>query len=326
MKEESYDFFKYFEDYIKYEKSIQTEWNVPSYKNECMFNKRLYAQNLNDLEVICAKFKCFHNSLFYSFSSNNKHNEYTQYLNFWVNNQLKDNPAFSTTVNSFYRKLKDISFTFDTKNKLEGKIYDIDNEQFTNMKFLYDLYSNYSSIKRINDFPTSENNCLEYAQKCVKTYGDAIKKCPDYNTIFCKALKVFKEKYDGINKKEALKNCNVQELSPLPEYKAPTLDMRTSEGGELSSMEQSDQTEHPSNPYFSYVTGFTGSFIGIFFTFLILYKYTPLRSNLFHTIIKGKQMRTNLEEEYNQELLLDNSELEHHNSDNMSYNILYNST
>ncbi|SBT00331.1 hypothetical protein POVCU1_059240, partial [Plasmodium ovale curtisi] len=54
--------------------------------------------------------------------------------------------------------------------------------------------------------------------------------------------------------------------------------------------------------------------------------YTPLRSNLFHTIIKGKQMHTNLEEAYNQELLLDNFELEHQNSDNMSYNILYNST
>ncbi|SBT83830.1 PIR protein [Plasmodium ovale] len=324
--EESYDFFKYFEEYIKYENSIQTEWNVPTYKNECVFDKRLYVPNLNEIEVICAKFKCFHNSLFYSFSSYNKHNEYAQYLNFWINNQLKDNQAFSTTVDSFYHKVKDISFRFDTQNKLEGKIYDIDDEQFTNMKFLNDLYRNYYNILIITKARISENNCLEYSTKCVQVYEEAIKKCPEDSSTFCKALKVFKDTYDGINKKEALKNCKVQELLPLPEYKPPTVDSRTSQEGELSSMEQSDQTEHPSTPYFSYVIGFTGSFIGIFFTLLILYKYTPLRSNLFHTIIKGKQMHTNLEEAYNQELLLDNFELEHQNSDNMSYNILYNST
>ncbi|SBT01963.1 PIR Superfamily Protein, partial [Plasmodium ovale curtisi] len=272
MMEESYDFFKYFEEYIKYEKSVDTEWTASAYKNECALNGRIFTGELNQLEVICVKFKSFYNSLFFSLSNYDKHNEFAQFLNFWINYQLKANKSFSTTVDSFYNKVKDISFRFDIQNKLKGKIYDINVEQFTNMKFLYDLYSNYSSIKRINDFSISENNCLEYSQKCVKTYEDAIQKCPDDTTIFCKALKVFKGKYDGINKKEALKNCKVQELLPLPEYKAPTVDRRTSQEGELSSMEQSDQTEHPSTPYFSYVIGFTGSFIGIFFTLLILYK------------------------------------------------------
>ncbi|SBT02955.1 PIR Superfamily Protein, partial [Plasmodium ovale curtisi] len=272
MREESYDFFKYFEDYIKYEKSVETEWNVPTYKNECMFDKRLYAPNLNELEVICAKFKCFHNSLFYSFSSDNKHNEYVQYLNFWVNYQLKDNKSLSTTVDSFYDNVKDISYTFDRKKKLEGNIYNISDEQFTNMKYLYDLYRNFYEILIINKVPTNKNNCLEYSQKCVKTYEDAIQKCPDDNTIFCQSLNVFKGKYEGINKKGSLKNCKENDLPPLPEYKAPTVDIRTSLEGQLSSMEQSDQTEHPSIPYFSYVIGFTGSFIGIFFTLLILYK------------------------------------------------------
>ncbi|SBT59466.1 PIR Superfamily Protein [Plasmodium ovale wallikeri] len=331
MRQESvsfffYDFFKYFEEYIEHEKSVETGWTASAYRNECALNGRIFGRELIGEEIICAKLKCFYNSLFHTLSKGDKHNEYAQYLNFWVNYQLKDNQSLSTTVDSFYNNVKDISFTFDRKKKLEGKIYDIDDEQFTNMKFLNDLYRNYYDILIITKVPTSKNNCLEYSQKCVKTYGDAIKMCPDYNTIFCKALKVFKGKYDGINKKEALKNCNVPELLPLPEYKPPTVDRRVSQEGELSSIEQSDQTEHTSNPYFSYVTGFTGSFIGIFFTFLILYKYTPLRSNLFHTIIKGKQMRTNLEEEYNQELLLDNSELENQDSDNMSYNILYNST
>ncbi|SBT55485.1 PIR Superfamily Protein [Plasmodium ovale wallikeri] len=326
MREESYDFFKYYEEYIEHEKSVETGWNASAYRNECALNGTIFGRELIGEEIICAKLKCFHNSLFHTISRGDKNNEYAQYLNFWVNNQLKDNKVFSTTVDSFYRKVRDNSFTFDIQNKLKGKIYDIDHEQFTNMKFLNDLYRNYYNILIINKARISENDCLKYSTKCVQVYEEAIKKCPTDSSTFCKALKSFKGKYDEINKKEALKNCKVQELLPLPEYKAPTLDMRTTQEGELSSMEESDQTEHPSTPYFSYVTGFTGSFIGIFFTFLILYKYTPLRSNLFHTIIKGKQMRTNLEEEYNQELLLDNSELEHQDSDNMSYNILYNST
>ncbi|SBT01926.1 PIR Superfamily Protein [Plasmodium ovale curtisi] len=326
MRQESYDFFKYFNEYIEYEKSVETGWNVPAYKNQCALNGRIFTGEHNGEEVICAKLKCFYNSLFHPLSNGDKHNEYAQYINFWLNNQLKDNQAFSTTIDSFYNKVKYTSFLFDRQNLLEGKIYDITDEQFKNMKFLNDLYRNYYNILIITKARISENNCLEYSTKCVQVYEEAIKKCPSDSSTFCKALKSFKEKYETINNPKSLKNCNQIALLALPEHKAPETERRMPQEGELISMEESNQAEHASIPYFSYVFGFIGAILGIFFTILILYKYTPLGSGLFCGTIKKKKIHTNLEEAYNKELLLDNSEFEYNNLENMPYNITYNST
>ncbi|SBT84558.1 PIR protein [Plasmodium ovale] len=110
-------------------------------------------------------------------------------------------------VNDFYQTLNLMRVIIDVENELENKTYDINEEHFTNMKNLYDLYSNYSNIKRITEFPTSENNCLEYSEKCVEMYKKAIKKCSIDTTIFCRELKNFKEKYEEINNSISLKNC-----------------------------------------------------------------------------------------------------------------------
>ncbi|SBT54952.1 PIR Superfamily Protein [Plasmodium ovale wallikeri] len=313
MRQESYDFFKYFDEYIEYEKSIEKEWNVRVYKKECAFDGRYYTGYLKGEEIICAKLKCFYNSLFHSLLSDNKHKEYAEYLNFWVNTQLKNNIIPPTTVKNFYDNVKFYDIFFDLKKKLEDKIYDINKEEFTNMKFLYDLYRNYYDILITTKASTGNYNCLEYSKKCVQVYDEAIKKCPTDATLFCKALHVFKEKYDGINNNDSLKNCKEKKLPPLPEYKSPRIDSSASHVGESKAVEEpNDLSEHASTPYFSYVFGFTATILGIFLTLLILFK--------------GEKMRTNLEEEYNQELVLNDSDLEHPYSENMSYNIPYNST
>ncbi|SBT02509.1 PIR Superfamily Protein, partial [Plasmodium ovale curtisi] len=272
MKQESYDFFKYFDEYIEYEKSIETEWNVPVYKNECAFDGRYYIGNLKGEEIICAKLKCFYNSLLNSISSDHKHKEYAEYLNFWVNTQLKNNITPPTTVKNFYDKVKHYAYFFDRNKKLEDKIYDINDEEFTNMKLLYDLHRNYYDILIATKASTGNYNCLEYSKKCVQVYEEAIKKCPTDATIFCKALQVFKEKYDGINNPASLKNCKEEGLLVLPKYKGPSLE-GTLQEGQLKFMEEpNDQAEYASTTYFNYVFGFTGTILGIFFTLLILYK------------------------------------------------------
>ncbi|SBT55834.1 PIR Superfamily Protein [Plasmodium ovale wallikeri] len=318
---ESYDFFKYFAEYIKYEESIQTQWNTSAYINGCTFDGRINFEKLNDVEVICAKFKYFYNLLFYTdFRNTSKHKEYTEYLNFWVNSQLKNNIIPTTTVNDFYNKLKHYSITFDVQNALQHKIYDINKEEFTNMKFLYDLYRSYYNILIITEASEGKYRCLDHSTKCAQVYEEAIKKCPTNGTVFCKALNVFKGKYDEINKKESLKNCEEQELPSLPEYKAPTTARNEFQDEHLEPMEAAlDSSENATITYFNYIFGITGTTLGILFTLLILYKYTPLRFSLFRRIIKGRKTRTNLEEAYNHELLLDNSALEHNNSYNISY-------
>ncbi|SBT55266.1 PIR Superfamily Protein [Plasmodium ovale wallikeri] len=326
MSEESYNFFQYFEDYIKYEESIKDQWNTSVYKNGCTFDGRINVERLNNIGVICAKFKYFYNLLFYSISSYHKHKEYAEYLNFWVNSQIKNNIIPTITVKDFYNNVIFYSILFDSQNKLKNKIYDINEELFTNMKNLYDLYRNYYNILILTKTSASKNNCLQHSTKCVQVYEQAINKCPNDNTVFCKALKDFKEKYDGINNPASLKNCKEEELLALPQYKGPSLEGALPEGQLKFMDEPNDQAEHASITYFNYVFGFTGTIIGIFFILLILYKYTPFRSRLFRGIINQRKILTNLDETYNQESLLDNSELEHHISDNMSYNVLYNST
>ncbi|SBS95134.1 PIR protein [Plasmodium ovale] len=326
MSEESYNFFQYFDDYIKYEESIQAQWNTSVYKNGCAFDGRINVERLNDVEVICAKFKYLYNLLFYSLPNYHKHEEYAEYLNFWVNSQLKNNKIPTITVKDFYNNVMLYSFLFDSQKKVQNKIYDINDDLFTNMEILYDLYRNYYNILILTKTPKTNNNCLQYSTNCVQVYEQAINKCPKDNTVFCKALKDFKEKYDGINNPVSLKNCKEEELLALPKYKGPSLE-GTLQEGQLKFMEEpNDQAEHASTTYFNYVFGFIGTILGIFFTLLILYKYTPFRSRLFRGIINQRKILTNLDETYNQESLLDNSELDHHNSDNMSYNVLYNST
>ncbi|SBT52601.1 PIR Superfamily Protein [Plasmodium ovale wallikeri] len=326
MGEESYEFFKYFDLYMKQEQSMKEGWNSQSYTDKCILDVRFSAGNLKNDEVICAKFKCFYNLLLFSTLSDSKPKEHVEYLNFWLNDQLKNNINLSTRVNDFYQRLKLMRVIIDVENELENKIYDINEEHFTNMKNLHDLYSNYSNIKRITEVPTSENNCLEYSEKCVETYTKAIKKCSIDTTIFCRALKNFKEKYDEINNSISLKNCKEQTLLALPDYNDPSTGISLQEGQLESDEQLHASAEQASNTYFSPVFGFIGTILGIFFTLLIMYKYTPLISGFFRGMVKEKKINTNLEEVYNQEILLDNSDFEHNNSDNMSYNIIYNPT
>ncbi|SBT56086.1 PIR Superfamily Protein [Plasmodium ovale wallikeri] len=64
---------------------------------------------------------------------------------------------------------------------------------------------------------------MEYTE----VYEEAIKKYPTDSTIFCKALKSFKEKYELINNQELLTNCKQTSLLVMPIYKDPAREVRT---------------------------------------------------------------------------------------------------
>ncbi|SCA59765.1 Plasmodium vivax Vir protein, putative [Plasmodium vivax] len=92
--------------------------------------------------------------------------------------------------------------TSDSKNSalinLRSQLYYINKEEVDNINSLYHLYYNYNEIKNILvDTEQSQKLVEHYAKYCVEKYRDLKDKCSEENVDFCKALTMFKNKYEN---------------------------------------------------------------------------------------------------------------------------------
>ncbi|SBT02425.1 PIR Superfamily Protein [Plasmodium ovale curtisi] len=328
MKNDFYDFFNLMDEYNQDdEKALENALERDtSYKNLCTFNGDAFSGKEAEYETICAKFKYLNFLLFEgTIEQTSKLNYHREYMNFWLNYQLKSINNSNVCANNFYQKLKNQNPTFDLKNKI--KITNINHDNLTLMTKIYDLYISYNEISKIiNGNSDDFTKCLRYSKECVKKYKVAIEKCPTGRVSnFCNALNVFKGKYEQLKEKNLVEGCKIEVLEQLPSDETSLLnsDIQRSDP-ENSMVSSSTLGDQGSTAGFGVVTGTISTILGILPISLILYKITPFGSWIRNRYFKKKNIHQIIDDEENYELLHTSGSHEI-NSEHAGYKLSYNS-
>ncbi|SBT83162.1 PIR protein [Plasmodium ovale] len=306
------DIYSFFYDYItykKYEVYIEKHSGTGIHNNTCnVFNHDVPISSTESANNICATFKNLYK--FIHTTKKSTRSEYLDnndfaYLNYWLNSKLKNNTLrHSITVKEFHEKMSNHEWDF-VSGIFDGILYDLGEDDFTNMNLLNNLEINYSEIyeniiSRIEK--QGKISCLGYYQKYFNIYKEGIKRCPN-NTNFCNVLNIYKKKYESFSDPKTISEKCIDEMIPkLPTYNHISL---------------GDQK-------FTVIGTILGPSFGMFFTLVFLYKFTPFGQWILSKIGKNKITHSNLYEKNNQ-LLLDTSDNVHINSAHNSYSISYDS-
>ncbi|SBS91871.1 PIR Superfamily Protein [Plasmodium ovale curtisi] len=324
----NYEFFKNCHFYIEYENYALKDSLDDLLKNMCTCEKEEWKQYHTE---ICQNFKKLviyinNRKLTDTLVTNNK---YEDYLNFWINFHLEKYKDNKIKPSDFYINIraKDIQFSRST---FHINISNIEKDILENMKVLYSLYQEFYNIF-VSSYSTHPNieTCKGYANKCISTYKNFIKHCPTKDAqIFCTALSDFEQVYNSIRSNKPFDNNH---LPKLPSYEdaikveKQLLDVT----GHRATHDQVPST-HTGNSHYGEdisprhtIFVILGSLLGIFLILLSMYMFTPFGSWLRRRIKQKRIIFANFKNEENQ--LLNNDEMLIY-SDNMNYNISYNST
>ncbi|SBS89758.1 PIR Superfamily Protein [Plasmodium ovale curtisi] len=228
------------------------------------------------------------NKLIFSGGIDFDENKVCTNFKYWFLDQILDKEFNDNHIEKLFEKI-------DEQKKNFVKAYC----EFYTMKFGI-LYSDY------------------YDSTCTRSPYNNKSLCKEFNNYIKNHIKF------EINKLSSIK-C-VADQSPLIEDKQ--LEYKFSEDKQLPESEDtevgSQTTEDPGLTGSSMATILPVSFVGIFFVFFLLYKFTPFRSLLHPQIQRMKRLWKN-EEQKTKELLINNYETEDSDSENKGYNITYHS-
>ncbi|GAB69721.1 hypothetical protein PCYB_004700 [Plasmodium cynomolgi strain B] len=211
----NYDIFDHVSAYQAGENlSTHSGSGLGDYSQYCNKNKDDRVENYNDLKQICERFiKYFVYLSNDSLNMPSEENKYNEYLNYWINRELKEIKNSATQFIEFIDERLDSNFhVYDKFSIFKNKVYNMNEDVFNKMNMLYDLYDNYNKfITEISE----EENCLNYANKCLQSYEKAMKKSYETNSSkLYNALMKFSVKYKNTSNKS--KFCNNRDLPELP--------------------------------------------------------------------------------------------------------------
>ncbi|SBT51648.1 PIR Superfamily Protein [Plasmodium ovale wallikeri] len=134
--------------FIKKKKELDKIENCDNFSQDKTFLK------LPSATQICKEFTFLHDSLSkYRGGENRKNESFTEddcnFLNYWLNDQLRNNNDFSISVKEIYNEIKRKNVDiFSKHSELDEHMVNIETKILENMKFLYELY--YNAVKIIN--------------------------------------------------------------------------------------------------------------------------------------------------------------------------------
>ncbi|SBS90414.1 PIR Superfamily Protein [Plasmodium ovale curtisi] len=307
-KSNIYSFFETFKNYKSYEGHVDQIFLRKQHNTTCdAFIKDIKISRTESAKSVCEKFKYFYNFLLTK--NKPKKSEYLDdndflFLNYWLNFKLRNNNIiYKLTVEDFYEEMnyREIDFISDT---FKEKIYEIEDADFNNMILLNDLHDNHSEIFQNTMSIKEKTTCIEYFQKYISKYKQGIIQCPNNDTDFCKALKLFKEKYEQnfLAKYSVSEKCIDRELIKLPQYNDVSL----------------------GDKEITVIGSILGPSFGTLFTLAFLYKFTPFGQWMHAKMGTKKGVHSNLYKE-NGKLSLNNSDTDYINLSEDPYYISYDS-
>ncbi|SBT74303.1 Plasmodium vivax Vir protein, putative [Plasmodium ovale] len=215
---EEYDIFTGIYEYNHLEnvrKDDKAGLGVESYCEQLGLKYKEYTQYIVKLCKHFVNFSELYNVLG-RISGNNKHKA-CGIINYWINSDIRD-------INN---QILDLDFYSSLTEKINSNLNitgcslnlrKIKNEEFDNLKTLYELYNHFYKMNgKIKTTPTS-NTCEHYCthqKNCINVYNTNIEKCfNNRNSKFCKELQNFSDKFISDN------TCNpcqdIDKLKPLP--------------------------------------------------------------------------------------------------------------
>ncbi|SBT43958.1 PIR Superfamily Protein [Plasmodium ovale wallikeri] len=303
-----YSFFSDFKTYMQYDNYIEKNSGKDEHNNTChAFISDVNISSSETANNICAKFKNLYK--FIHTTKESKRSEYLDdndfaYLNYWLNNKLRNNTLrHNVTVNVFHKKMNSTEEEFTSYDIFEKKLFDFEDIDFTNMNLLTNLYiENSKFYENINSRKEEEKiSCLEYNKELINTYKKGIIQCHLYDTNFCKALKHFEGEYVKISGPNSIsEKCTDRKFLKLPTYE---------------DVSQGDKK-------FTVVGSVLGPSVATLFTSIFLYMFTPFGQWIRGKMGKKKEAHSKLYEE-NDQSLLNTSDNEYSNTDYNEYHLSY---
>ncbi|SBT56953.1 PIR Superfamily Protein [Plasmodium ovale wallikeri] len=260
------------------------------------------------------------------------------YLYFWLGLKLLENSEkskFHTVMEALHTVR---SSNNDTADKYMDDMFNIDTEEFMNLKKIYDYLQNYKSIIARIDYPDAPCTPAykDYVTTTFNFYKEEKRKCMQKDTDnYCKVVNHFIREYEN----------NIKELTCTGEASPEELEPEDLEdlGSERSSAGYGRQEVHsPLGQKGKYlgmslhggdVSNSSGSTSTISTVFPLLgtaslafffLKFTPIGSRLYSSILKKQIIQSNGEEEP-QEILENSYEFSHTNVEDSTHHIAYHS-
>ncbi|SBT02998.1 PIR Superfamily Protein [Plasmodium ovale curtisi] len=266
-------------------------------------------------------------------------NDYCTIFNYWMyyhlynnltpKNNSQDVSSFIDKLLKYREKYKDDKCTIDTE--LNSRDY------FTKTKMLYDYALDYKSIKSNVETPGAQctKKYNDYIDKHSRNYNTVITECKsEANTPYCKLLKKIQSTLSP------LKACRQKSSILSPVSKEETVQTFPRVSSERGHEDEIEERREPGDPGLLYLQpeahtyGTSNSstimsiifpFLGIFFTFFILYRFTPIGSLLNNYFLKKKIFRTYVNEEGSEQILEDTYESMNRNMEYGTHHIGYHS-
>ncbi|SBT01805.1 PIR protein [Plasmodium ovale] len=237
------------------------------------------------------------------------------FLNYWLNDKLRgDNIDTSICFKDFYEKLKLLdSNTFNSRESLEDKLYNIDDDHFENMKIIYDLYimkyKLYNALTGNHNSHIQSKLCSQYTKECYRTYLYGIFNCRNDASNFYSSLNDFKNEYEShishfIDKAA---NCQSEGFFPLRHYDDVLREYRALKKEQIKNI---------------LTIPILIPMLGVFFSLTSSKMIIPFGKHLYEKIKRIKNMLT-IGNERKNELLLNYSQNENGILDEGEYNISY---
>ncbi|SCA83406.1 hypothetical protein, conserved [Plasmodium vivax] len=259
--EDSYEFFKNIKKYISHNDKLYNTDKLDDRETACEFMSSDTMFTLKQRSNrLCERF----NYLIDLLTSQKRKNLIKcdkEYLNFWLNNELRTTDDKSPIrIKYFYDKLKQ-KIPDSYINSLEGKLYNITDEHFENMRILNNLYKNYGKIfnEEHNVVCGRKEKCLEYSNICYDEYKTGLIRCFNKHGKLCEELSKFKNMYISENTNATLSGVfSYKDLKDLPIYEEVKYELY----GGLNSWKNLTMM----------IFSILGSTIGLLFYF---YKFSP---------------------------------------------------
>ncbi|SCA60141.1 hypothetical protein PVC01_000006200 [Plasmodium vivax] len=199
--EESYEFFDYIKTYLSHNDKLNDNEKFYKHESSCefMLNDTIFTEKQRT-NSLCERFN-YLIELLTSEKRNNLSKCDKEYLNFWLNNELRTTDDKSPIrIKYFYDKLKQ-KIPDSYINSLEGKLYNITDEHFENMRILNNLYKNYGKIfnEEHNVVCGRKEKCLEYSNICYNEYKKGLIRCFKKQGNWCQKLFDFNNMYKTEN-------------------------------------------------------------------------------------------------------------------------------
>ncbi|SBT32572.1 PIR Superfamily Protein [Plasmodium ovale wallikeri] len=327
-----YEFFKCIDKYMIHEDLAEEKGISESSGVDCSFINDIVSDKNHELIEVCKKF------VYLAESINNKNicttyddNNDFDYLNYWLNKQIYKIETSNTCSKFFYQNLRSKNNEKTYLRNFSSNMYDIEENELKDMNILYTLYKYFKEIKEIiNNGNSYKEDIIDHANKCVVEYKKFNQKCTEYKTNFCKALKIFKDKYEEINlcdfKLDKWKNEKLPSLTAEGNalVKECTPSVKRVEEAVLEDQETIiGSVADPSHIDTKTITISVVATSGISFIFFILYKFTSFGQFLNYRMNNDENVWENMDEKMNNSSYT--SDYEHINSEKTTYNIEYNS-